>query len=81
MNQTLQEVKCPFCSEVLYRRGQLDASVWGKTKDSPPIQNDASGNFIICPHCFRRVAMERTLTPVGTGFQVSEIQKQETNNE
>ena len=75
MANTLQEIKCPFCTKTLYRIGLLDTDVWAKTKDSPPINNDAEGDFMICPHCSRRVKMERVPSRVGAGFQVAKNQK------
>lgn len=74
--EQLSHVNCPFCSKILDRLGQLDGrGVWGKTPDSPSIQSDDRGDFMVCSHCQRQVRMERVPTPVGAGFRVADRQK------
>lgn len=67
----LREIKCPHCSETLFSAGALAPGVLGVTRDSPSLDRDADGDFVVCPHCSRRVVIERITTAVGLpGFRV-----------
>ena len=78
MSNYIREVKCPFCGHTLYRMGAVAPGVGAKTLDSPHVECDAKGDFMKCPHCSRRVAMERITTGAGLpGIRVAPNQKQE----
>lgn len=69
-------VKCPCCREVLYRQALLAHDIWGKTKDSPGIENDTEGDFMKCPHCRKRIALQRVgALPSGSGLSLHPVQK------
>jgi DNA-directed RNA polymerase subunit RPC12/RpoP len=78
MSNDVREVKCPFCGETLLRRGEVAPGVGAKTVDSPEIEQDAKGDFMNCPHCSRRVAMERITSDAGfPAIRLASNQKQE----
>jgi len=78
MSNDIREVKCPYCGETLYRMGDVAPGAGAKTLDSPNVENDAKGDFMKCPRCSRRVAMERITTAGGLpGIRVASNQKQE----
>ena len=64
----MSEVKvtpCPFCADELFRTTRIENWPMGN-KDTPPIQHDADGLFVCCPHCQSRVQMVEIPTPEGS---------------
>ena len=52
-------VPCPQCSKPMYWAVSLEDAVDAGAVESPRIEKDAHGYFMHCPHCARRVPMER----------------------
>lgn len=52
-------VPCPHCSGVLYIALSLDDGINPATPESPKVEADGGGFYMRCPHCAKRVAMER----------------------
>lgn len=52
-------VPCPHCAGVLYVALSLDDGINPATPESPKIESDSAGFYMTCPHCRKRVAMER----------------------
>jgi hypothetical protein len=77
MGIDIKEVLCPCCKEILYKLSLRESDeIWTKTTDSPPIDNDNEGNFIVCPHCSRRIAMAPVIGDLsGTAFEIAQDQK------
>lgn len=72
--------ECPCCTGVLFRTVAVDggngSGFWAREKGSGEIKTDAEGDFMKCPQCSKRVALERVpAEPSGLGFQVSAVQK------
>lgn len=53
------DVPCPHCGAALYSATSLDDGVNPDTPESPNVQTDERGFFLECPHCRKRVQMER----------------------
>jgi transcription elongation factor Elf1 len=53
------DVPCPRCGKPLYSSVSLEDGVDAGAVESPKVEHDASGYFMTCPHCAKRVAMER----------------------
>lgn len=59
---SIKNIPCPFCAKPLFRQelkqhGGGGAALLLNTPDRPPVEQDAKGNFILCPHCSKRVGM------------------------
>lgn len=64
-------VWCPSCTQALYRITPQSGGEGAPTGDRPSILSDGNGSFMICPHCFERIAMERDPSaPGGTGYRL-----------
>lgn len=63
-------IKCPCCSQALYRVVAVSPRVMALSGDSPRIENDLKGYFMMCPHCDKRIAFVRvTAAPGSIGFE------------
>lgn len=69
-------VECPCCKKELYRQVlvSINPDVWGRTSDSPSIEQDSKSDFMRCAHCKRRIAFDRFMGPVGWSFRASSEQ-------
>ena len=69
-------IACPCCGKELFRlvAMQSDPFVLGMNTDGPPIESDANGFFMECPHCSKRVIFEVAPAPTGKGFLVAGTQ-------
>ena len=65
------DVPCPRCGEPLFSSTSLDDGVNAEAAESPRIENDAGGYFIRCPHCRKRVGMERVSVKEAVAYRVS----------
>jgi hypothetical protein len=64
------DVDCPACGRFLYTAISLEDVVAADAPAGPRIDTDERGEYIKCPHCTARVAMERVTMPAGTGFRI-----------
>jgi sarcosine oxidase delta subunit len=53
------DVPCPHCNETLYSSLSLENGMDPAGLESPKIQADHSGFYMTCPHCAKRVPLER----------------------
>ncbi len=65
-------VPCPFCKRALYGARSIGAKVknWIPLTGGPLVESFHHGSFVICPHCFARVAVAAAVTRLGLGFRV-----------
>ena len=78
METTLRVVNCPCCMKMLYALGldkTREGASWQMTPDSPAVQNDAEGHFIMCGSCRKRVAIEEVSAAGHARWVVSAKQK------
>ena len=68
---------CPCCKGILYKQSTPVAKKADiRRRAGPPIQVDAEGYYMKCPHCSKRVAV-KMISPVprsGRGFKLDETQ-------
>jgi DNA-directed RNA polymerase subunit RPC12/RpoP len=69
-----REVPCPKCGKPLYVLVKVTKGdpLWRVTDGSPRVEEDDRGNFIRCPNCAERVAMEPNPEHVNAGYYVAE---------
>jgi len=73
--QSVSVVPCPCCKGELYRTTRIDAQgPWALGKDSPRIQSDERGPFMVCPHCHKRVILISDRTAAGAGLRLCDVQ-------
>ena len=65
------DVPCPRCGKPLFSSTSLDEGVNAAAAESPPVENDAGGYFIHCPHCAKRIRMERVAVDDAVAYRVS----------
>ena len=53
------DVPCPHCGKPLYSATSLEDAVDAGTLEAPKVQHDAAGDYLRCPSCGGRVAMQR----------------------
>jgi len=53
------DVPCPRCGKPLYSATSLEDAVSDATPETPRIEHDAGGDYLRCPSCGSRIAMER----------------------
>jgi hypothetical protein len=64
-------IKCPCCSQALFRVVAVSPHVAALSRDSPKIGNDLKGYFMKCPHCMKRIPFMRITAPTGgIGFEL-----------
>jgi len=64
-------VMCPSCARALYRVVMVSRGLNALSDDSPKIQSDVNGYFMVCLHCRERIALKRDRSaPSGIGYQV-----------
>ena len=52
-------VPCPRCGKALYSAVSLDDGVDAGAVESPRVESDPDGFHMNCPHCGKRIAMQR----------------------
>jgi DNA-directed RNA polymerase subunit RPC12/RpoP len=65
------DVDCPKCGKFVYTALSLEDVLAAQAPASPKVQTDARGDFLCCPHCGARIAMQRVTTAGGTGFRMA----------
>ena len=78
MEPTLRAVLCPCCRNLLYALEMAhakDKASWTLAKGSPAIQADPEGDFLRCPRCSKRVALEKNPSGSGLEWGLAAIQK------
>ena len=61
--------RCPHCAGRLYRIAARPEHSSAVSDESPAIQSDGQGHFMICPHCLGRIAlMTDSSAPGGIGY-------------
>ena len=75
MDETLRAISCPCCRRLLCAL-ELDgkAKRWKFTADSPELKHDASGLFMKCGKCGRRVNFVSTLSSA-MPFELAALQE------
>jgi hypothetical protein len=53
------DVPCPHCGKALYSAVSLEDGIDAGAAESPKVEHDERGWYMACPHCAKRVAMER----------------------
>ena len=64
------DVDCPACGKFLYTALSLEDFFPAEAPTSPRVLTDAQGDYLPCPHCEARVAMQRVLTGAGAGYRI-----------
>ena len=63
------DVDCPNCGRRLYTALSLEDVVAADAPTGPKVENDAKGDYLSCPHCNARIAMERITVQGRVGFR------------
>jgi DNA-directed RNA polymerase subunit RPC12/RpoP len=63
------DVHCPGCDKFVYTALTLEDSFPADGVTSPKVDSDAQGDYLRCPHCGMRIAMQRVTTDRGVSFQ------------
>ena len=64
------DVDCPECGKFLYTALSLEDLFPADAATSPRVLTDAQGDYLPCPHCKARVAMQRVLTNAGAVYRI-----------
>ena len=77
MDPTIRAITCPHCKNILFalELHTNDGAAWNMTKDSPAVQDDAQGKFMVCGKCAKRVALEKVSQPGMESWRVAASQK------
>ena len=75
MDETLKAIVCPCCRRLLCAL-EFDgkAKRWKFTPDSPELKHDATGLFMKCAKCQRRVGFVSTLSSA-MPFELAAVQE------
>jgi len=72
---TVEDVPCPCCNKVLYRAVKHENGLTTRQDTTQPLGNDVNGDFMTCPHCRKRIALENWIGPGGlASLRVSQDQ-------
>ena len=65
------DVPCPHCGKALYSAVSLDDGFNPLTPESPKVEAEGSGFYMRCPHCAKRVQMERLTAEGREAFRLA----------
>jgi DNA-directed RNA polymerase subunit RPC12/RpoP len=65
------DVDCPSCGQRVYTALSLEDVIPAEAPTAPRVLHDAQGDYLVCPSCKTRIAMQRVSTKGGVGFRVS----------
>ncbi|HEX6157813.1 MAG TPA: hypothetical protein VFZ54_17440 [Burkholderiales bacterium] len=66
------DVDCPKCGKRVYTALSLDDVIPADAPTVPTVQADAHGDYLPCPHCKARIAMQRVNVRGRVGFRVAD---------
>jgi DNA-directed RNA polymerase subunit RPC12/RpoP len=66
------DVDCAKCGKRIYTALSLEDVVAADAPASPKVQSDALGDYLRCPHCTTRIAMNRVTIQCRLGFRVAD---------
>lgn len=65
------DVHCPKCGKFVYTALSLEDFVPADAPTAPRVLHDKDGDYLPCPSCGTRIAMQRIATKGGPGFRVA----------
>ena len=65
------EVHCPKCGKFAFTALSLEDVIPADAATAPRVLHDAKGDYLPCPHCNARIAMQRVTTKGGVGFRIA----------
>ena len=66
------DVDCPKCGKRVYTALSLEDVIPADAPTVPTVQTDAQGDYLPCPHCKARIAMQRITIKGRVGFRLSQ---------
>ena len=78
MDPTIRAITCPHCKHILFAlelETKGGGAKWHITKDSPAVQKDASGTYMNCAKCTKRVEVEKVSAPGVQTWKILAAQK------
>ena len=63
------EVHCPKCGRFVFTALSLEDVVPADAPTAPKILHDGQGDYLPCPSCGTRIAMQRISTKGGSAFR------------
>lgn len=68
-------MECPCCNGELYQFVVQEDGIRARREGSPPIENDARGDYMRCAKCATRIALERVAGgPSGMAYDLAKTQ-------
>jgi sarcosine oxidase delta subunit len=64
-------IPCPHCGRTLYHAVSLEGGVDAGAPECPKVEHDAGGDFMKCPHCEGRVAMQHLIRGQAEAWRVA----------
>jgi DNA-directed RNA polymerase subunit RPC12/RpoP len=65
------DVHCPSCDKFLYSALSLEDVLDAESATAPRVEEDGEGNYLRCPHCRARVAMQPVVSAGRRGFRLA----------
>jgi DNA-directed RNA polymerase subunit RPC12/RpoP len=67
----VHDVDCPRCGKRAYTAISLEDVIPAEAPTAPRVLHDENGDYLACPHCKARIAMQRVSTKGGPGYRVA----------
>ena len=64
------DVDCPKCGKRVYTALSLEDVIPADAPSVPTVQTDAQGDYLPCPHCKARIAIQRINIKGRVGFRL-----------
>jgi DNA-directed RNA polymerase subunit RPC12/RpoP len=65
------DVDCPCCGQFVFTSLSLDDDFPAEAPTVPKVRSDRQGDYLLCPHCGYRMAMNRITTDRGVVFRAA----------
>jgi DNA-directed RNA polymerase subunit RPC12/RpoP len=66
------DVDCPSCGKFVYTALSLEDVIAADAPTNPRVLSDAQGDYLVCPHCRTRIAMQRVDIRGAAGFRIAD---------